>query len=208
MIGFLQGLNRNVKWGMKSSVAMGAGPKLASQKVVVINTAFYLGSFGCLSFASQVHEANAENEQEKMGELYSEVEQDLKFARPAEQKQGVSGRIHGWYSSQVGLGLKGGWPFSASDNDMKSDRADASENDMIMRPAEQGGVMASSISDMEGSSGKEVMDKISDLLEECIARVSSFELHITRAGAHILHLNIKLVGKICENKTNGFVDDP
>ena len=77
-----------------------------------------------------------------------------------------------------------------------------------MQPAELGGVMASCITEEVGSCGKEMRDEISDLLEECIARVSSFELHITMAGEHILHLNIKLVGKICENKTNGFVDDP
>ena len=117
-------------------------------------------------------EANAEKyEQGKKGETYLEGVQDLKYLRPAEQKEGVSGRSHGWDSSQVGVGLKGGWPIpcSVTVTGKKSGRADASGNDVKMQSAEQSGALASG-SEVKGSSGKE---EISSLLESCIARVSS-----------------------------------
>ena len=73
------------------------------------------------------------------------------------------------------MGLKGGWPHSETETVKESTRADASEDDGIMQPAEQGAVLANiGTSEAEASGRKEAIYEVSALLEECIARVSHF----------------------------------
>ena len=71
------------------------------------------------------------------------------------------------------MGLKGGWPYSHTANVEKS----TSEDDGSMQPAEQGALLANRLTnEAAASGGKEVIDEVSALLEECIARVSHLSI--------------------------------
>ena len=83
------------------------------------------------------------------------------------QKEYV-GRRFGWDIPKTVMGLKGGWPFSDTETVKESTRVDVG----IMQPAEQGALLANSGTSEAEPSGGKMIDEVSAVLEECIARVS------------------------------------
>ena len=83
------------------------------------------------------------------------------------------GRKFGWDIPKAVVGLKGGWPYSPIETVKKT----TGEDHGIMQPAEQDAPLANSgTSEADANGGKEVIDEISALLEECIARVSHLSI--------------------------------
>ena len=82
------------------------------------------------------------------------------------------------------MGLRGGWPYSDIDPLKESTRADASQGDVIMQPAQQDAVMANC-----STSEKEVIDVVSAVLEGCIARVSHLRMIFPKTEKSLLQFD-------------------